>query len=108
MVIARTPSSAFMRKMDDIVWSSELRDVTRAVHQLIFDEMLRSILPLCMREAYEWADRKAAGHREIALKIKKILCFIPEDSREGVERLYQHHYRISTRYTHASEACGRH
>ena len=110
MVIVRTPSRTFMRKMDDIVWSSEnkygqLKDVTHAVHQLVFDELRRSILPLCTREAREWADQKAAGHRKHALKIKDILFIIPEDSREGVERLYQHHYRISTRYTRASEAC---
>lgn len=106
MVITRAPSPAFMRKMDDIVWSDDTVDAYRAVYQLILEEMRRSILPFDTHPAEQWAERKAAEHRDIALKIKKIKkTVIPPDSCESVERLHQHHYRIATRYTRASEAC---
>lgn len=95
-----------MQKMDDIVWTNDTyAGVFPAVHQLIQDETRRSILPFVISEAEQWAQEKAACHREIALRIKRISLSIPEDLRLGVERLHRHHYEISTRYTSASRAC---
>lgn len=99
--------STFVRKVDDVVWLEGASEsyVFSAVYTLVLDECWRALFPHNIREAGYWASRKAAEHRVIALKIKRIIHSIPEDLRGNVELLHSHHYTISTRYSAAERAC---
>ncbi len=101
--------SAFIQRVDDVVWNKEdykaHHDVFRAVSVLSLAEMRYSILPFKIHNANAWAQQKAAEHRKMALKIKEIMLCIPGE-HESVEMLHAHHLDISTRYTRASAACG--
>ena len=101
----------FISNMDDLIWSEEDATETQIFKLLllIIGEMKRLFLPVNIKidEAARWAETKAEEHRKIALKIEQIILWTPEDLRGNVERLHDHHYKISTRYSAAERACSR-